>query len=549
MKSVEPESHNEIIIVRRGGYDEDEHHGGAWEIAYADFMTSMMAFFLVMWLVNAANEQTKAAVASYFNPIKLVDRSTHSRGIEDNNASGDEDKIQDENSKGRPSGVTEDEKSSGVDQQKMMSEPYQQLDKIAKNSAPANSSHLDGSGGNSAGGSQKGASGGTAYRDPFSPDYWSENASQEISVAVGGMSQNSGGRDPNLPSQPGSASTVATQEMKVATNETKNAGAGEGTEITQHLQSAVDNKLDTAQNEITTPAEQKAAASGAASATTGEAGNATEHGSGNGTENAQTDVITPADQEKAASGAGSETAGQTENATKAGQGSETENAQSEQTTPATQENEVTGQAGESKGQTEKTGQSDQPAVQVTKSETPEQAAKDASLPKVVREISGELSKLIKDSTGVDQPMVRVVSVKDGMAIELMDQANYGMFAIGSAKPDKKVVDLMAGIAKILQSKKGDVIVSGHTDSRPYRTATYDNWQLSSSRAQMAYYMLVRGGLDEKRILRVEGYADHQLKNKADPYAAENRRIEVFMRLPQAENDQSSNPSVNGRKTQ
>ena len=158
------------------------------------------------------------------------------------------------------------------------------------------------------------------------------------------------------------------------------------------------------------------------------------------------------------------------------------------------------------------------------------------MPQVVREISGELSKLIKDTKSTQQPMVRVVSVKDGVAIELMDQAHYGMFSVGSAKPDKKVVDLLAGVAKILQDKKGDVIIAGHTDSRPYRNATYDNWQLSSSRAQMAYYMLVRGGLDEKRILRVEGYADRQLKNKADPYAAENRRIEIFMRLPQSETE-------------
>ena len=137
-------------------------------------------------------------------------------------------------------------------------------------------------------------------------------------------------------------------------------------------------------------------------------------------------------------------------------------------------------------------------------------------------------------------MVRVVTVKDGVAIELMDQAHYGMFAIGSAKPDKKVVDLLAGVAKILQNKKGEVVIAGHTDSRPYRNATYDNWQLSSSRAQMAYYMLVRGGLDEKRVLRVEGYADRELKNKADPYAAENRRIEIFMRLPQGETEEKNN---------
>ena len=46
-------------------------------------MTAMMCFFLVMWLINAANEQTKAAVASYFNPVKLVDRNTSRKGLED----------------------------------------------------------------------------------------------------------------------------------------------------------------------------------------------------------------------------------------------------------------------------------------------------------------------------------------------------------------------------------------------------------------------------------------------------------------------------------
>ncbi len=78
------EPRHEIIIVRRGGGDEEEgHHGGVWKIAFADFMTAMMCFFLVMWLINAANEQTKAAVASYFNPVKLVDRNTNRKGLED----------------------------------------------------------------------------------------------------------------------------------------------------------------------------------------------------------------------------------------------------------------------------------------------------------------------------------------------------------------------------------------------------------------------------------------------------------------------------------
>src|ERR1700744_1703124 len=79
------ESHHngkhEIIIVKKHGGGHDGAHGGAWKIAYADFMTAMMAFFLVMWLVNAANEETKASVASYFNPIKLADEKPTQKGL------------------------------------------------------------------------------------------------------------------------------------------------------------------------------------------------------------------------------------------------------------------------------------------------------------------------------------------------------------------------------------------------------------------------------------------------------------------------------------
>src|SRR5919108_351064 len=75
---------HEIIIVRHSGGDHEEgHHGGVWKIAFADFMTAMMCFFLVMWLINATNEQTKASVASYFNPVKLVDRNSNSKGLDD----------------------------------------------------------------------------------------------------------------------------------------------------------------------------------------------------------------------------------------------------------------------------------------------------------------------------------------------------------------------------------------------------------------------------------------------------------------------------------
>lgn len=53
-----------IIIKKKGGHG--GHHGGAWKIAYADFVTAMMAFFMVMWLVNTADSVTRKNIASYF---------------------------------------------------------------------------------------------------------------------------------------------------------------------------------------------------------------------------------------------------------------------------------------------------------------------------------------------------------------------------------------------------------------------------------------------------------------------------------------------------
>src|SRR6478609_6671402 len=72
-----------VIIRRRGPFEEGGHKGGVWKIAYADFMTAMMAFFLVMWLINALNQDQKQVVASYFNPIKLAENAPAPKGLKD----------------------------------------------------------------------------------------------------------------------------------------------------------------------------------------------------------------------------------------------------------------------------------------------------------------------------------------------------------------------------------------------------------------------------------------------------------------------------------
>src|SRR5580704_9426389 len=60
------------IIIRREEVVEGGGHGGAWKVAYADFVTAMMAFFLLMWLVNATTEEQRKGLADYFSPNSVL---------------------------------------------------------------------------------------------------------------------------------------------------------------------------------------------------------------------------------------------------------------------------------------------------------------------------------------------------------------------------------------------------------------------------------------------------------------------------------------------
>ena len=68
------------IVIRRDETVEAAHHGGAWKVAYADFVTAMMAFFLLMWLINATTEKQRRGLADYFSPVGPPTRSTSGNG-------------------------------------------------------------------------------------------------------------------------------------------------------------------------------------------------------------------------------------------------------------------------------------------------------------------------------------------------------------------------------------------------------------------------------------------------------------------------------------
>ncbi len=63
-----------VVIKRKKITGGGGHHGGAWKVAYADFVTAMMAFFLLMWLLNATTEKQRKGIADYFNPMIPLNR-------------------------------------------------------------------------------------------------------------------------------------------------------------------------------------------------------------------------------------------------------------------------------------------------------------------------------------------------------------------------------------------------------------------------------------------------------------------------------------------
>ncbi|MGE5720963.1 MAG: flagellar motor protein MotB, partial [Sphingomonadales bacterium] len=72
------------IIVRKAvAAGHEPHHGGAWKVAYADFVTAMMAFFLLLWLLGMTDEQKRKGIADYFTPtlVELKQNSAGSNGF------------------------------------------------------------------------------------------------------------------------------------------------------------------------------------------------------------------------------------------------------------------------------------------------------------------------------------------------------------------------------------------------------------------------------------------------------------------------------------
>ncbi len=150
-------------------------------------------------------------------------------------------------------------------------------------------------------------------------------------------------------------------------------------------------------------------------------------------------------------------------------------------------------------------------------------------------IASEIQSSVKQQQGAVAGFVGEIGVKvdqRGLHLEIMDTPTASMFQSGSASISPEAREVLKRISAILIQLPNPIDIEGHTDSAPFREGIrekYDNWDLSTHRANVARRTLEELGLKPVQVARVVGYADRRLKVPGEPLDPSNRRISISMR--------------------
>ncbi|MEZ5316965.1 MAG: flagellar motor protein MotB [Vicinamibacterales bacterium] len=123
---------------------------------------------------------------------------------------------------------------------------------------------------------------------------------------------------------------------------------------------------------------------------------------------------------------------------------------------------------------------------------------------------------------------------EGLRIELVERPGSSFFDTGSATLRPEATRILTIIAEEIGKLPNDVVIEGHTDSRPFvNNERYGNWELSSDRALAARRAMVEHGLRTGQVHTVRGFADNDLRFPDAPLDPRNRRVSIVVRTQEA----------------
>ena len=125
--------------------------------------------------------------------------------------------------------------------------------------------------------------------------------------------------------------------------------------------------------------------------------------------------------------------------------------------------------------------------------------------------------------------VRFTDTRQGLRIDLVDEADFTMFVSGTDKMTPDAVNLMAQVTALIVETGNGLIIRGHTDAMQYaRDKSMNNWQLSANRAEATRAFLTTRGIAGDRFMRIEGVADREPYRPGDAFDPRNRRMSITL---------------------
>ena len=162
---------------------------------------------------------------------------------------------------------------------------------------------------------------------------------------------------------------------------------------------------------------------------------------------------------------------------------------------------------------------------------PKEAAGRAKQQEQFDELKAKLEKRLKSSKELRRfaKNIRFTDTRQGLRIELVDEADFTMFISGTNQMTPDAIVLMDQVAALVRETENGLIIRGHTDAAQYgNNKAMNNWRLSADRAEATRAFLVSRGVNGGRLLRIEGVADREPYIPQDAYDPRNRRMSITL---------------------